>query len=230
MIERQIIQAVYSPFKAFESIVKNPVSRGPVIIIVLGVVAAAISGLVSYSKVEVQLESETGPYVPLLTTNVFGGRMLSVLIDQALMLAMTWLIYTAMIILVTKAFRVKEGSWRTLFYVIGYTLITSVVSTLITALLISPLPTVRLAWGWWNPTQELDEAARQGILKAYETWFSSPSFQVLNYLPFIVQGWAAALVAIAIRALLGVSWNKAVAISAIASVLAFMMRLTFFYA
>jgi len=225
MIERQILQVVYSPFKAFEDIVKNPVAKGPLLILVLGVAAAALSGFVSFSKVDVQLESATGRYVPLTTTDIFGGRVLLITIDQALSLSLSWFLFTGIILLVVKAFRVEGGSWRTLFFVIGYTLMTSVVGSLISTVLILPLPSVQLGWGIWNPATGEEEVARQGILKAYEAWFSSPTYQCLYYLPYILQVWTTALAAIAVHALFGVSWNKAVAISVIASTLTFLTRL-----
>lgn len=230
MIERQILRVIYSPFKAFEDIVKTPSAKGPLLILALGVALAAIAGFVSFSKVDVQLESETGPYVPLITTSTFGARIFLVAVDEAISLSLAWLILVGMILLVIKLFRMQEGSWKALFFVVGYTLITSVVGTLITALCIFPLPTVQLGWGIWNPTtQEMVDAAHQGILKAYEIWFSSPTYRFLSYLPYIVQVWATALAAISIRALLGVSWNKAVTISAMASVLTFLIRLAVLY-
>jgi len=226
MIERQILRVVYSPFRAFEDIVKNPVAKGPLLILAFGVVTAAITGYVSFSKVYIQLESDIGPYVPLVTTNLFGGRMFSVVIDAALRLALVWFIYTGVMLLVIKVFGLSGGSWRALFFVIGYTLITTAVYTLITALLLFPLPTVRLAWGIWNPaTEEAEKAALQGIREAYETWFSSPLYQFAYYLSFIVEGWTAVLAVIAIHALFDVTWKKAVAISIIASILAYMTRI-----
>ena len=186
MIERQILRVVYSPFKAFEDIVKNPAVKGPILILVLGLAAAAITGFVSFSKVSVQ-ESEVGPYVPFITTTLFSGRILTLVIIEATTLLIGWLILTGMTLLVLKAFRVGEGSWRTLFFVIGYTLITSVVGTLITALVIFPLPTVQLGWGIWNPsTPEMEEVARQGIFQAYEAWFATPTYRFLYYLPYIL--------------------------------------------
>lgn len=203
--------------------------KGPLLMLVLAVAAAAITGSVSLSKVNVQLESEIGPYAPLTTTATFGERVLLTMIDQVLSITLGWFIFTGITLLVIKAFRVNEGSWRTLFYVIGYTLITSVVVTLITGLLILPLPTVGLGWGIWNPTTpEMENVARQKIIEAYEPWFSSPTGQLLGFLPYLQQVWAAALAAIAIHSLLDVSWNKAVAISAIASVLTFLTRLAFY--
>jgi len=228
MIERQILKVIYSPFKAFEDIVKNPAAKGPLLVLLLCVVAAAVVGFVSLSKVDVQLHSEIGPYVSLATTSTFGGRVLWMLIDEALLLSLSWFILSGMILLLVKAFRVNGVSWRIIFFVIGYTLITSMIRLLITALLISPLPTVRLGWGIWNPEPGTEDVASQKILEAYEPWFSSPVYRFLSYLPYILQVWVAALAAIAVHALFGVSWNKAVAISLIASGLTFLIRLFLF--
>jgi len=225
MIERQILRVVYSPFKAFEDIVKNPVARGPLIILALGVITAAIMGYVSSSKVHIQLESELGPYVPLVTTDFFGGRMLSVVIDAALRLSLVWFIYTGIMLLVIKMFSLRGGSWRVLFFVIGYTLMTTVVYTLISALLVSALPMVYLKYGVWNPTPEMEEAAYNERLIAYGPWFSSPIYKFAYYLSFVVEGWTGALAAIAIHALFGVTWRKAIAISVIASVVTFLTRI-----
>jgi len=225
MIERQILRVVYSPFRAFEEIVKNPVAKGPLLILALGVISIAIAGYVSSLKVHVQLNSDVGPYVPLVTTDVFGGHMLSIVIDAPLRLALTWFIYTGVMLLVVRVFGLSEFSWRALFFVIGYTFMAGVVGRLITALLICPLPTVQLGWGVWNPAEGMEDWARQKILEAYETWFSSPLYQFANYLFFVVEGWTAALAAIAIHAMFGTTWKKAVAISVIASIVAYMTRI-----
>ena len=225
MIERQILQVVYSPFKAFEEIVKNPAAKGSLLVLALGVITAAITGYVSSSKVNVQLESELGPYVPLVTTEVFGGRMLAIVMDSALRLSLIWFIYSGVMLLVIKVFGGGGGSWRTLFFVIGYTLMATVVYTLVSALLISALPVVNLKWGVWNPTPEMEEMAYNERLIAYGSWFSSPIYQFASYLYFVVEGWTGVLAAIAVHALLGVTWRKAIGIAVTASVLAFMLRI-----
>jgi len=216
---------VYSPFKAFEEIVKNPAAKGPLLVLALGVITAAITGYVSSSKVNVQLESELGPYVPLVTTEVFGGRMLAIMMDSALRLSLVWFIYSGVMLLVIKVFGVSGGSWRSLFFVIGYTLMATVVYTLVSALLISALPAVNLKWGVWNPTSETEEWAYNERLSAYGSWFSSPIYQFAYYLSFVVEGWTAALAAIAVHALLGLAWRKAIGIAVTASILTFMARI-----
>jgi len=224
MIERRILQVVYSPFKAFEEIVKNPAAKGPLLVLALGVITAAITGYVSSSKVYIQ-DPADGPFMPLVTHNVFGGRMLAIVMDSALRLSLVWFIYSGVMLLVIKVFGVSGGSWRTLFFVIGYTLMATVVYTLVSALLISALPVVNLRWGVWNPTPETEEMAYNERLIAYGSWFSSPIYQFAYYLSFVVEAWTAALAAIAVHALLGLAWRKAVGIAVTASILTFLVRI-----
>lgn len=224
MIERQILRVVYSPFKAFEEIVKNPLPRGPLLIIALGVITQAIAGYVSSAKVYIQ-EAEGGIYVPLVTSNLIGGRVLSIAIDQALTLSLVWFIQTGAMLLVVKASGLSGSSWRVLFFVLGYTMMTTVVYTLVTAVLISTLPRVYLNWGVWNPTPENEQAAFEQRLIAYGSWFSSPVYKFAYYLSFVVEGWTAALAVIAIHALFGTTWQKAAVVAVSASVVTFLTKL-----
>jgi len=225
MIERQILQVVYSPFKAFESIVKNPAAKGPVLILVLGVIATAIQGYIVSSKWYVQLEPEVEQYVPIVTTSNFGGRMVSIAIDAGLMLSLVWFLFTGVLLLVIKVSGLKEGSWRVVFFVIGYTLMTSVVNTLVNALLFSGLPTVYLKWGVWNPLPGTEETAYKEWLSAHSAWFASPLYLLVRYLSLAVEGWTAALTAIAIHTMFETTWRKAVAVASTATILAYIMKI-----
>jgi len=72
---------------------------------------------------------------------------------------------------------------------------------------------------------EGDVEAQNRVIQGYENnWVGLPAYQIGYYLTFVNEVWVAALGALAIHFLREVTWNKALTISAIASVLSLFLR------
>lgn len=222
-----MLRVLYSPVRAFEEIAKTPNIKGPLLIFALTMLAAAGAQYVSASKISLETNGE---YICLLTSTPFGGLMVSSLINTAFHFFINWIMYAAVLLLITKVFRIKTGSWAVFYVIIGYVFSVTIVYVLANAALISALPSLNLptvAWKAWDPqaTNEEAKAAREIInQKLRENWYPLWAFQALPYLSYAIDVWTAALCAVAIRSSYEVTWSKAIAVSAIASAIVLSLR------
>jgi len=181
---------------------------------------------VSSSKILLEVEAGSGAYIPLTETNLFTDRLILTLTDSAFRFFLNWLIYGAAFLLILKLFRTKEGAWHRLFIIIGYTFIVAAVFVIVNAILISTFPTISFDYQTWTQAfMEGDVEAQNRVIQGYENnWVGLPAYQIGYYLTFVNEVWVAALGALAIHFLREVTWNKALTISAIASVLSLFLR------
>lgn len=172
------------------------------------------------------MEAGSGAYIPLTETNLFTDRLILTLTDSAFRFFLNWLIYGAAFLLILKLFRTKEGAWHRLFIIIGYTFIVAAVFVIVNAILISTFPTISFDYQTWTQAfMEGDVEAQNRVIQGYENnWVGLPAYQIGYYLTFVNEVWVAALGALAIHFLREVTWNKALTISAIASVLSLFLR------
>ena len=70
MVIQEIFRVVYSPLKAFEEIAKAPNVKGPLLILLITLLASVSVQYISSTKTFLQTES--GEYVPLAATGEFG--------------------------------------------------------------------------------------------------------------------------------------------------------------
>jgi len=227
LIERQVLRVLYSPVRAFEEIAETPNFKGPLLIFALIMLATAGAQYVSASKI---LLETNGEYVCLFTSTSFGGLVVSSLINTAVHFFINWMMYAAVLFLIIKVSRIKTGPWAVFYVIIGYVFSVTIVYALANIALISALPSINLppvAWKAWDPqaTNEEAQAAREIInQKLQENWYPLWAFQALPYLSYAIDVWTAALCAIAIRSSYEVTWSKAIAISAIATVIVLLLR------
>ena len=220
MILNDILKVLYSPVDAFKQIIQNPDIKGPIIILILVLVATIGRQYIMGSKIYIQPDSQefVSLIAPDLATNFVGGALINSSIDFFLV----WILYTGIILAVSIAFREEIGSRRTLFIVLGYTFIVTAVSTLVSALLISTFPTVNFPINSWPPATEDDAILVDGYMQ--ELWYPTLAFQLLFTISFLMDLWIAALCAISIRFLGDLTWGKAITFSAIAYIVTFILR------
>jgi hypothetical protein len=224
LIIQKIFEVLYSPLKAFEEIAKSPDIKGPLLILLITLLAS-VSMQYSYStRTVLQIESG-GEYVPLVATEIFAEQLMSTLMDTVFRFSISWLIYGMMFITILKLFRGKEGPWYHLFITIGYTFIVAAVFIFVNALIVSTFPVINLDFEVWNGALGGDEEMiKKMILEYEETWGSLLAYQLRPYLSIVMETWTAVLGAVAIHFLREVSWNKAMIISAIASAVSLILR------
>lgn len=220
MILNDVLKVLYSPVNAFKEIIQKPDIKGPIIILVLVLVATVGRQYAVGSKIFIQSDSQE--FVSLLATDLVSSFIGGSLINSGIDFFLVWILYTGIILVVAVAFHEKIGSRRTLFTVLGYTFIVTVVSILISALLISTFPTVNFPVSSWPPATEDDAILVQGYME--EFWYSTLAFQFVFYISFIMDLWVAALCAISIRSLGELTWGKAILFSFTAYIVTFVLR------
>ena len=144
-----------------------------------------------------------GKYVSVLT-----AAASSVIISSALygtfVFFFDWAMYGVFLLMLVTMFRGKTDSLTRFFVVIGHVFIVTTVYILVIALLFSTLPQ--------GPAETIQEK-----------WASNWVFQFGSYLDFTFKAWMAVLFAIAIRFFSQLTWKKAAVVSAIASILVFIV-------
>lgn len=223
MIIQDVFRVLYSPLKAFEEIAKAPNVKGPLVIFLITLLVSVGMQYISSSKI--LLETESGVYVPLTATDLFGNRLILTLTDTVFRFFLNWLLYAAIMLLVLRLFRAKEGPWHKMFIVIGYIFIVTAVSVVVTTILFSTFPSIAFSFDTWTKALlEGDSQAQDLMIQQYnEKWVPLPAYQIASYLFIAVEMWTAALGAVAIHFLREVSWNKALILSAIVSVVSFLI-------
>jgi hypothetical protein len=172
------------------------------------------------SKTLLETERGSGAYVPLTATDLFGNRLITTLADTMFRFFINWLTFGTTFLVVLKLFRAKEGPWHQLFVIIGYSFIVVAIFIFVYAIVISALPAIYLDFDIWNGVLEGNEEMFNEMILEYErTWGFLLMYQLRQVFSIAIATWTAALGAVAIHFLRGVSWNRALIISAIVSVI-----------
>ena len=219
MILVDILKSLYSPLNAFKQIIQKTDVKGPIIILIMVLIATSCRQYILGSKIYIKPDNE---FVNLISPNFITSFLGGALINSSIDFFLVWILYTAIILVVTVTFREQIGSRRTLFIVLGYTYIVTVVSILISALLISTFPSIEFPISAWPPANENDTVLVEDYMATY--WYPSLAFQVVFYVSFLMDIWIAGLCAISIRFLGELTWGKAIMFSAIAYFVTFILR------
>lgn len=220
MILNDILKVLYSPVNAFKQIIQKPDIKGPLITLVLVLIATVGRQYVIGSKIFIQTDSQE--FVSLLATDLVTSFIGGSLINSTIDFFLVWILYTGIILVAAVAFHEKIGSRRTLFIVLGYTFIVTAVGILLNTLLISTFPTMNFPISSWPPATEDDAILVGGLME--EFWYPTLAFQLVFYVSFFMDLWVAALCAVSIRFLGELTWGKAIMFSVIAYVVTFVLR------
>ncbi len=232
LIIQEVFRVLYSPFKAFQKLAKTPDVKGPVFILLITLLASLSAQYVNSSRTLIETEKGSQVYVPISATYIFSDQLAPALIEATFRFFLNWLIYGVAFLLVLKLFKAKEGAWHHLFIIIGYTFIVAAIFILVNVIIVSTFPTVRLEFDVWNGASEGNEEMFSQMVQKYEqAWGSLFVYKLRPYLLMVNATWTAALGAIAVHFLREVSWNKALVISAIVSVIGWFLAgpLSFYY-
>jgi hypothetical protein len=154
-------------------------------------------------------------YSSPFVTGDFTALLPFILIELVLNVAMNWILWAGILILVAKLFNEDLGRWNVFFAIIGYSFIATVVYTLVTVAPLSTLPLLNIP---------LDVNAFNALFDA--SWRLLPAYQLVVYIPIIGEVWIAALGAVAIHTLKEeMTWSKAATIAAVAFAIRFLLRL-----
>lgn len=168
----------------------------------------------------------TNQYESILNKGVFGTSLTSYLMSSAFSFFFNWAIYSLLFyVIIRYLFREEIESLGSLFIVIGYVFVVTLVQPLVSTLLIPMLPSVMLPLQTWNlpsgATTATKTAANNLITQIYQqAWYSKIAYQALVGLMYAIDVWLMILFAIAIRSYCNISWKKA----AIASIIAYLVR------
>ena len=156
-------------------------------------------------------------YVSPLETGAFSGAIISILMSAAVFFSMNWILWTLILLMISKVFRQEVGvPWTVFFIIIGHVFIATVVYMIVGAVLISTLPSLNL-------TLKADGT----YVSFYEMWYPYWAYQAWLYLPLVGEVWTALLCIIAVRLLYGITWGKATNITIVTFIIRFILRFLF---
>ena len=139
------------------------------------------------------------PVARYFFSGLYGSLTMS-----AINFLISWGVYGIIIYLVLMIFGEKVDSGKKLFLVVGYLFSVRIVHILVAVALIPALPEIRLE-------------------NLAQIWYSTLSYQAIGYFSLVTDVWIALLCAIAVRSLCTLKWGKAISISALASVINFIL-------
>lgn len=144
----------------------------------------------------------------------FSGAMLSLFVSVAFSVAMNWILWAGIVVIVAKLFGEELGRWNVFFIIIGHAFIVTAVYTLASALAFSSLPILSLP---------LDYDLQIAVFN--EAWLPNLAYQVGTLMLWVGEVWIAALSAVVIRLMKNTTWGKAATIAAVAFGIRFILRL-----
>ena len=144
----------------------------------------------------------------------FSGAMLFLFVSVAFSVAMNWILWAGIVVIVSKLFGEELGKWNVFFIIIGHAFIVTAVYTLVSALAFSSLPVVSLP---------LDYDLQIAVFN--ELWLPNLAYQVGTLILWAGEVWIAALSAVVIRLMKNTTWGKAATIAALAFAVRFVLRL-----
>lgn len=163
----------------------------------------------------------TNQYEGVLSKGVFGGLLTSSLINRAFGFFLNWAIYALLLYFLIKVFREEVESLGSLFLIVGYVFVVTLVHSVVSIALVSTFPSVMLPLHTWNLPQGATAATRiaatNSVNQIYQqSWFSSLTYQVLVGLRYAIDVWMVALFTVVIHLYCDISWKKAAVIPIVA--------------
>jgi len=153
-------------------------------------------------------------YVSPIETLGFSMAMLYLFVSAAFSVAMNWILWAGIVVIVSKIFGEDLGKWNVFFIIIGHAFIVTAVYTLVSALAFSSLPVVSLP---------LDYDLQIAVFNAI--WLPNLAYQVGTLILWAGEVWIAALSAVVVRLMRNTTWGKAATIAAVAFGIRFILRL-----
>ena len=156
-------------------------------------------------------------YVSLIEAVGTSGVLVLALINLALPLAIDWILWSGILLIVAKLFHEDIGRWNVFFVIIGYSFIATFVYTIANVAAIATLPPINLP---------LDPVLATAAVN--EVWAPRLGYQVSLYLPLIERIWITGLGAVVIRLLKNTTWGKALTIAVVAFGIRYLLSLFYF--
>ena len=147
-------------------------------------------------------------------TSIERGIFYVEIISVVLQVGMNWILWAGILMIVAKLFQEELGRWNTVFIIIGYVFMATVVTNIANAVAMSTFPTT---------TWLLNSTATNYYPLDSELWLSNITYQLTSFL--IGEVWIAALSAVVIRLMKNTTWGKAATIAAVAFGIRFILRL-----
>jgi len=168
----------------------------------------------------------TNQYEGVLDKGLFGGLVASSLIGRAFGFLINWVLYALLLYVFIKVFREEVESLGSLFMIVGYVFVVTLIYPIVSILLIPLLPPVMMPLQTWNlplgATEAAKTAANNLVNQIYQqAWYSTLTYQALLGLLYVIDVWIVALFVVAIHFYSDVSWKKSVGISVIAYLVRF---------
>jgi hypothetical protein len=153
-------------------------------------------------------------YVSPIEALGFSVALFSLFVSVAVSVAMNWILWAGIVVIVAKLFGEELGKWNVVFIIIGHAFIVTAVYTLVSALAFSSIPVVSLP---------VDYDLQIAVLN--EVWLPNLAYQLGTLILWVGEVWIAALSAVVIRLMKNTTWGKAATIAVVAFVVRFVLRL-----
>jgi len=149
-------------------------------------------------------------------TSIERGTFILEVVSVVPQVGINWILWAGLLIIVSKFFQEELGHWSTVFIIIGYVFMVTIVTNMVALALSSALPQL---------TYLLDPTATYYYSRNPEAWINNAAYQLLIPLAFIEYGWIIGLSSVAIKTMKGTSWSRALTITVLAFAIRFVLSM-----
>jgi len=204
-------KVLISPLKTFGQLAQKPAAMGLISLSALILLVTAVTLYTSATRIIININ---GQPTNLLVTDYFSPWYVGVFASTALNVFLYWAILALGLTLISRMFGGKDTSWRAMLVVFGYVSSVFIVLYVVRAVMYLALPSIDFYFlSTWPPTSESQRS--QIVQLVQDMWGPLYAYQLTNMFTFVALAWFVLLAAIAVRALRGVGWGRAIAVAAI---------------
>ena len=183
-------RVLVSPLKAFQRIAAYPDIKGFVVVIGLFLLVSVGAQYTLASKLVLTINAQP---VNLAASTYLQDTLTSGTFYSLLPFILGWLIFAALLLVITNITGTKGGRLRQFLVIAGYAFTVFVIRTAVTAVLISTLPQVNLSLSA-PPATEAEWTDYYNQINA--VWSSLLATQALPIFNYIIDAWLAILTAV----------------------------------
>ncbi len=203
-------KVLISPMKTFSQLAQKPAAIGLISLSALVLLVTAVAQYASATRIILYINDQP---TSLLATDFFSGWYVGVFTSTALNIFLYWAIFAIGLTLISRMFGGKDTSWRAMLVVFGYVSSVFIVLYAVRAAMYLALPPIDFNFlSMWPPNSD---QINQTLQLVEDTWGPLYAYQLTNVFTFAALAWLVLLATIAVRALRGVGWGRAIAVAAI---------------
>lgn len=203
-------KVLISPIRTFSQLAQKPAAIGLISLSALILLVTAAFLYAYATRLIININNQPTSF---LVTDFFSGWYVGVFTSTALNIFLYWAIFAIGLTLISRMFGGKDTSWRAMLVVFGYVSSIFIVLYGVRAVMYLALPPIDFYFlSTWPPNSDQISQTSQLF---QDTWGPLYAYQLTSVFTYAALGWLVLLAAIAVRALRGVGWGRAIAVAAI---------------